>query len=90
MAPEKQLINLQWPNGYIWCFSDGFTLKIYLSSSSGIPKCLTCIVTIAMFDELKLPRKVMVAEVVYYLGAYARNPAGPFRIFKGVQSASQG
>ena len=39
-------------------------LKIYLSSSSrcGIPKCLTCIVTIAMFNELKLP-SVMVAEV---------------------------
>ena len=54
-------------------------LKIYLSSSAGTPKCLTCIVTIAMFDELKLPsmkknQKVMVAEVVYLLGAYARNP----------------
>ena len=62
-------------------FSDGFMLKIYLSGSSGIPKCLPCIVTIAMFDELKLPsmkknQKVMVAEVVYFLGAYARNPAG--------------
>ena len=56
-------------------------LKIYLSSSSSIPKCLACFVTIAMFDELKLPsmkknQKVMVAEVVYLLGAYARNPAG--------------
>ena len=30
-------------------------LKIYLSSSSDIPKCLTCIVTIAMLDKLKLP-----------------------------------
>ena len=52
-------------------------LKIYLSSSSGIPKCLTCIVTIAMFDELKLPsmkknQKVMVAEVVYPLGCNRR------------------
>ena len=57
-------------------------LKIYLSSSSSIPKCLTYIVTIAMFDKLKLPnmkknQKVIVAEVVYLLRAYAsRNPAG--------------
>ena len=62
--------------------ADGFMLKIYLSSSSGIPKCLTCIVAIAMFDELKLPsmkkkQKVMVVEVVFLIGAYyARNPAG--------------
>ena len=61
-------------NGYKWCFSDGFMLKIYLSSSSGIPKCLTYIVTIAMLDKLMLPsmkknQKVMVAEVVYLLGA---------------------
>ena len=46
-------------------------LKIYLSS---IPKCLTCIVTIAMFNELKLTsmkknQKVMLADVVYLLGA---------------------
>ena len=38
------------------------------------------IVTIAMFDKSKLTsmkknQKVMVAEVVYLLGAYARNPA---------------
>ena len=39
-------------NGFKWCFSDGF---IYLSSSSGTPKCLTYIVTIAMFDKSKLP-----------------------------------
>ena len=50
-----------------------FFLWIHVSSS-GIPKCLTCIVTIAIFDELKLPsmkknQKVMVAEVVYPLGA---------------------
>ena len=55
-------------------------LKIYLSNSSGTPKCLTYIVTIAMFDISKLTsmkknQKVMVAEVVYLLGAYARNPA---------------
>ena len=61
-------------SGYKWCFSDGFILKIYLSSSSGTPKCLTYIVTIAMFDKSKLPsmkknQKVMVAEVVYLLGA---------------------
>ena len=61
-------------NGYKWCFSDGFILKIYFSSSSGTPKCLTYIVTIAMFDKSKLPsmkknQKVMVAEVVYLLGA---------------------
>ena len=67
-------------NGYKWCFSDGFILKIYLSSSSGTPKCLTYIITIAMFDKSKLPsmkknQEVMVAEVVYLLGAYARNPA---------------
>ena len=67
-------------NGYKWCFSDRFILKIYLSSSSGTPKCLTYIVTIAMFDKSKLPsmkknQKVKVAEVVYLLGAYARNPA---------------
>ena len=67
-------------NGYKWCFSDGFMLKVYLSSSSGTPKCLTYIVTIVMFDKSKLTsmkktQKVMVAEVVYLLGAYARNPA---------------
>ena len=67
-------------NGYKWCFSDGFMLKIYLSSSSGTPKCLAYIATIAMFDKSKLTsmkknQKVMVAEVVYLLGAYARNPA---------------
>ena len=54
-------------------------LKIYLSSSVG--HLVPYAVAIAMFDELKLPsmkkkQKVMVAEGVYLLGAYARNPAG--------------
>ena len=76
--PSLALALLTVTNGVF--FSDGFMSKIYLSSSSGIPKYLTCIVTIAMFDELKLTsmkktQKVMVAEVVYLLGAYARNPA---------------
>ena len=66
MSPQLTLAN--------WCFSDGFILKIYLSSSSGTPKCLTYIVTIAMFEKSKLTsmkknQKVMVAEVVYLLGA---------------------
>ena len=57
------LIEALLANGYKWCFSDGFMLKIYLSSLSGIPKCLTCIVIIAMFGELKLPSTKMVADV---------------------------
>ena len=62
-----------------------------LSSSSGTPKCLTYIVTIAMFDKSKLPsmkknQKVMVAEVVYLLGAYARNDLGCNRRVGGLCS----
>ena len=45
-------------------------LKTYLSSSSGTPKCLTCVVTIAMLlPSMKKNQKVMVAEVDL-LGAY--------------------
>ena len=48
-------------------------LKFYLSSSSDTPKYLTYINTIAMLN-LPNKKKKLVAEVVYFLGACARNP----------------
>ena len=43
-------------NGYKWCFSDGFMLKIYLSSSSGTK----------MFDIHRYYRNVRQIEVDKY------------------------